>query len=72
MRADACTAKRSARQLARGWKSPPPPRRERRTEGAAESPEDKAPGVETPVTLGGVGEAEVEVEVRPAPEEMEE
>ena len=32
-RADACTAKRSARQLARGWKSPSPPRRERRTEG---------------------------------------
>ena len=33
-RADACAAKRTARQLARVWKTPPPPRRERKTPGA--------------------------------------
>ena len=71
-RADACAAKREARLSARGWRSPSPPRRERRTKGAVQSPEDETPEVETPVAQGDMGEAEVEAEVGPAPEEMEE
>ena len=39
--ADACAAKKTARQLARGWKTPPPPSRER-----------KAPGAETTAAQG--------------------
>ena len=46
-RADACTTKRSARQLARGWKSPPPPRRVRGANlRAPEAPEHEAPGAQ--------------------------
>ena len=48
-RADACQAKRIAQHATRGWRSPPPPRREKK----------EAPGVEAP----GVKEApEVEME----------
>ena len=65
-RADACAAKRGARQSARGWRSPPPQRREQRAEGAVESPEDESPEVETPVSREGTGEMEVEVEFEPA------
>ena len=49
-RADACAAKREARLAARGWRSPPPPRRER---GAA-APE--AFIGETPAAQGGAEE----------------
>ena len=57
-RADACAAKREARGEARGWRSPPPPRRVRRV---AEAPEE--PEVEATVAQNGArGEAEVEVE----------
>ena len=57
-RADACAAMREARGEARGWRSPPPPRRERRV---AEAPEE--PEVEATVAQNGArGEAEVEVE----------
>ena len=52
-RADACAAKRTARQLARGWKTPPPPRRER-----------KAPGAETTAAQGEGESGEAEVEAR--------
>ena len=68
-RADACAFKREARQPARGWRLPPPPRRERR---AADAP--KSPETETPATQGGegVGEAEVDSGERgPAPTVME-
>ena len=60
-REDLCAAKRSARQLARGSKSPPPPRRER-----------KAPESETTAAQVETAEAEVRVDPAPAPEEMEE
>ena len=60
--ADACAAKREAGQSARGWRSPFPPRRERRTKGAVESLEDESPVVETPVAREVTGEMEVEVE----------
>ena len=40
-RADACQAKRIAQHATRGWRSPPPPRRERKR-----APEMKTPGVE--------------------------
>ena len=66
------TAKREARLAAGGWRSPPPERRARRTEGAVESPEDKSPKVETPVAQEGSGEAKDERGSEPAPEEMEE
>ena len=56
----------------RVWKSPPPPRRERRTKGAMESPEVESPEVETPVAQEGSGETEVERVFEPAPEQMEE
>ena len=71
-RADVCAARRKARLAARGWRSPPPERRARRTEGAVESLEDKSPEVETPVAQEGSGEAGVERGSVPAPEEMEE
>ena len=38
--ADACQAKKIAQHATRGWRSPPPPRRERK------APERKTPGVE--------------------------
>ena len=67
MRADACVLKRGARQSVRAWGSPPPLRRERGAK-APKTPED-----EIPVAQEGVrGGAEVEVEVEPIPEEMEE
>ena len=68
-RADACGAKKEARQLAWGWRSPPRPRREK----GAEAPE--APEAETPAAqqeLGESAEAEVEMEVESTPEGMEE
>ena len=54
-RADACAAKREARLAARGWRSPPPPRRER---GAA-APE--ASVGETPAAQKGAEEGGTEV-----------
>ena len=56
---------KSARQLAWGWKSPPPPRRVR----GARAPE--APGHEAPTAQEGgeVGEGEAEVRIEPSPEE---
>ena len=68
-RADACAAKREARQLAWGWKSPPHPRREK----GAKTPE--TPEHETPTTQQETGEevdTEVEMEVEPTPEGAEE
>ena len=67
-RADACAAKREARLSARGWRSPPPPRRER---GAAAP---AAPEHEVPVATEEVEEGATEVEggIEPSPEEMEE
>ena len=64
-RADTCAAKKEARQLAWGWKSPPRPRREKGAK-APEAPED-----ETPATQQEAGEevdTEVEMEVEPTPE----
>ena len=52
-RADACAAKKTALQLARGWKTPPPPRRER-----------KVPGAETTAAQGEGESGEAEVEAR--------
>ena len=51
-RADGCTAKRIAQHASRGWRSPPPPRRERK----GESPGARAPDVEE----GDVPEFEME------------
>ena len=68
-RADACAAKKEARQLAWGWKSPPRPRREK----GAKAPE--VPDDETPATQQEAGEevdTEVEMEVEPIPEGAEE
>ena len=48
-----CAAKRTARQLARGWKTPPPPRRER-----------KAPRAEATAAEGEGESGEAEVEAR--------
>ena len=53
-RADACAAKREARLAARGWRSPPPPRRER------EAAAPKAPVVETPAAQEGAEEGGTE------------
>ena len=63
-RADVCAAKREARQIARGWRTLPPPRRERGP-GAPEAPED-----ETPIAQEGeeTGETEAEEGFDPAPE----
>ena len=59
--------KREAQQEAKGWRSPPPQRRERETK-APEAPEG-----ETPSALATEeGEVEVEEGSEPAPEEMEE
>ena len=41
-RADACVARKIAQYASRGWRSPPPPRREKRRE----VPGTVAPGVE--------------------------
>ena len=57
-RADACAATREARGEARGWRSPPPPRGERRTAEAPKGPEIEA----TVVQVEEMGEAEVVVE----------
>ena len=67
-RTDACAAKREARQLAKGWKTPLPSRRER----GAKAP--GAPEVETPAAQDTEerGEMEVEKGLEAAPEEMEE
>ena len=54
--ANVCPAKRAARRMAKGWRSPSPPRRERR---ASAPPEDETP--EGPET-GKEGEMEVEVQ----------
>ena len=51
-RADVCAAKRETRLSARGWRSLPPPRRERRERGAVESPEVESPEVQIPVAQG--------------------
>ena len=45
-RADACAFKREARQSAKGWRPPLPPRRERRAAGAPKSPETEAPATQ--------------------------
>ena len=66
-RADACAAKREARLSARGWRSPPPPRRERGAV-APEAPEDEAPAAPEE---GEGGVPEVEAGTAPGPEEME-
>ena len=60
-RADACAAKRIAQHAARGWRSPPPLRRERRA-----APEVATPAVEEE------GELEVEADAEPGVEGMEE
>ena len=60
-RADAYAAKRIAQHTARGWRSPPPPRREQRKE----APFAGAPGVEEE------GEPEAEDAAEPGEEEME-
>ena len=68
-RADVCAAKKEARHLAWGWRSPPRPRREKGTK-APEAPEH-----ETPTTQQETGEevdTEVEMEVEPTPEGTEE
>lgn len=67
-RADVCKAKREARQAARGWRSPSPPRRERGAK-APEAPVTAVPGA--PAAEEG-GSVEVEMESAVAPEEMEE
>ena len=59
-RADACAAKRIAQHAARGWRSPPPHRRERRR-----APEEETPDAE-------VGEPGVEGGAEPEVEGMEE
>ena len=64
-----CAAKKEARQLAWGWRSPSSPRREK----GAKAPE--APENETPATQQEMGEevdTEVEMEVEPTPEGTEE
>ena len=60
-RADACVSKKIAQHAAKGWRSPPPPRREQRRE----APGSTAPGVEE-------GEPEVEGGAEPEVEGMEE
>ena len=69
-RAEACAAKKEARQLAWRWKSPPRPRREWAWRGTA----PKRLEDETPVASEGGEEVEAEVEERiePSAEEMEE
>ena len=67
-RADACAAKREARLSARGWRSPPPPRRVRGT-AAPEVPEHEATVAQGE---GEVGEVGAEKEIEPSPENMEE
>ena len=54
--ANVCPVKKEARQLARGWRPPSPPRRER----AVAPPEDKISG--GPVTEEGGMEVEVQLE----------
>ena len=61
-RADACAARKIAQHAARGWRSPPPPRREKRRE----APEATAPDA------GGEGEPEVEGDAEAEVEGMEE
>ena len=67
-RTNACAAKRTARQVSRGWKALPPQHRGR----GAKVP--KTPGRETPIAQDGreAGEVEVEARIEPSPEEMEE
>ena len=60
-----CPAKKEARQLAKGWRSPSSPRRERR---AAAPPDDETP--EGPVT-GEEGEMQVEMQSGAASEKEE-
>ena len=67
-RADACAAKRMTRQLTRGRKTPPPPRKVRGAK-ALEAPEHEAPGAQEG---GEAGEVEAEGRVAPSPEKMEE
>ena len=52
-----------ARGAARGWRSPPPPRREKRAAGALKTPEDEIPAAHK----GMEGEAEVEMEEETGP-----
>ena len=59
--ANVCPVKKEARQLAKGWKSSSPPRRERR---ASTPPEDETPC--GPVT--GMSEMYPEVERQPGAE----
>ena len=67
--ANVCPVKREAWRVAKGWRSPSPPRRERR---ASAPPENEAP--ENPVTGGPEGEMEAEVQpgVEAGGEEMAE
>ena len=67
-RADACAAKRVARLSARGWRSPPPPRRERGA-AAPEVPEHEATTTQGEEVVGEVGAKE---DIEPSPESMEE
>ena len=62
-RADACTAKREARGAARGWRSPPPPRRERRAVEAPRTFEDEIPAAHE----GMEGETGVEMKEEGGP-----
>ena len=56
-RADACQAKRIAQHAARGWRSPPPPRREKKEAPGAEAPgvEEGGPEVESVAEAEGEG-----------------
>ena len=67
-RAGACAAKKEARLSARGWRSPPPPRRVRGA-AASEVPEHEATVAQGE---GEVGEVGAEKEIEPSPENMEE
>ena len=62
-RADACAAKKEARQLAWGWKSPRP--RRKKGAKAPEAPEDEAPATQQEV--GEEVDTEAEMEVEPTP-----
>ena len=61
VRAGACTAKREAREASRGWRPPPPLRRERMAAEAPKAPEDEAPATQEGLVGGaevGMGEEE--------------
>ena len=68
VRADACAATREARQNARRWKSPPPPRREQGAEGPTEALETADPAIQEEEA---VGEPKTEGVAEPGPEGIE-